>query len=193
MKIALKDVRLSFPELYVPREFKKGDGRPRYSSKFLIEEGSANDKAIQKAINETAEEKLGKNFKKILDKWRGQKLQWCYRESDMEDTEDMEGVWELSAHRPGVNKSGVANPPKIVDRAKQELTAESGKPYAGCYVNAVVDFWIQEGENPGLRCGFSVVQFYRDGEAFSASEPDLDDLPDLDEDVDEDDDMEGLV
>ena len=46
MKVKLSNVRLSFPQLFVAKEFKPGDGKPRFDATFLIVPGSANDKAM---------------------------------------------------------------------------------------------------------------------------------------------------
>lgn len=53
-------------------------------------------------------------------------------------------------------------------------------PYSGCYVNASVEFWAQDGENPGIRCSLRAVQFLRDGDAFAGgSKVAADELDDL--------------
>ena len=57
----------------------------------------------------------------------------------------------------------------------------SGRPYAGCYVNAVLEFWAQDNKF-GKRVNATLmgVQFFRDGDAFSgggaASDDDFDDV-----------------
>ena len=64
---------------------------------------------------------------------------------------------------------------------KEDLAPDAGKPYAGCYVNAVVDIWAQAGDYPGIRASLNVVQFYADGEPFAGSAPNVDDLPDIED------------
>jgi hypothetical protein len=51
------------------------------------------------------------------------------------------------------------------------LSAADGKPYSGCYVNAVVDIWAQLNEY-GKRINASLlgVQFLRDGERLSGGQ-----------------------
>lgn len=71
--------------------------------------------------------------------------------------------------------------PLVVDVNKAPLTAEDGKPYAGCYVNASIELWTQD-NNYGKRVNATLrgVQFYKDGESFAgggvASDDDFDDL-----------------
>jgi len=74
----------------------------------------------------------------------------------------------------------------IIDRDKSPLTSEDRKPYGGCYVNAKVEIYCQTGENSGVRASFSVIQFYKDGDTFSASTPSTDGF-----DAIEDDGMDG--
>lgn len=48
-----------------------------------------------------------------------------------------------------------------------EVADEITVPYSGCYVNASVEFWAQDGDNSGIRCALRAVQFHRDGDAFA--------------------------
>lgn len=63
----------------------------------------------------------------------------------------------------GTNKSRFT----IVDGARAPLVAKDGKPYSGCYVNAIVDIWAQDNKwGRRINCTITGVQFLRDGEAF---------------------------
>jgi len=58
--------------------------------------------------------------------------------------------------------------PTVLDRDKSPLIAADGRPYAGCYVNAVVEIWAQDNKyGRGLRAALKGVQFVKDGDAFS--------------------------
>ena len=59
MKLKLKNVRLSFPDLFEAKDFEAGDGKARYSASFLVEPGSDNDKAIEAALVEATNGKFG--------------------------------------------------------------------------------------------------------------------------------------
>lgn len=180
--IILQNVRLSFPDLYKARQF-KGEGKARFSASFLVEQGSENDKLVQKTIKAAILEKLDdqKKADAFYNKYWGQTGKCAYLSGDTSEYDGYEGMMVLSAHR---NEDKGA--PKVVDRQKQPLTADSGKPYGGCYVNAKVDIWIQTGDYPGIRCGLLVVQFVKDGEPFSGSVPNADDMPSLEDDLEED-------
>jgi len=174
--------RLSFPDLWDPVEFKPGDGRPRWNATILVEPGSKSDLAIKAAIKKAADleykdkDKADANLKKFA----GQKNQFCYLSGDSRDYEGYAGMMTLSAHRNAKTKNGGAAPrPAIIDRDTSPLTADDGKPYAGCYVKAKVSIYCQSGENPGVRASFSVIQFVKDGDAFSGSAPSVSGFEDL--------------
>jgi len=58
--------------------------------------------------------------------------------------------------------------PTVIDANKSPLTVADGRPYAGCYVNAVIDLWAQDNAyGKRINASLSGVQFVRDGEAFS--------------------------
>lgn len=182
MQVVLVNVTLRFADLFKAREFTPGDGRPRFSASFLIEKGSENEKKIRAAIEQAAKDAWGDKFQARLKAMDGQKTQFCYTDGDKADYDGASGKMVLASHRHASQGA-----PAIVDRAKQPLALESGKPYPGCTVNAVVDIWAQSGENPGIRSGLNAVQFVKDGEPFTGSVPRTDDLPDLSEDLNDDD------
>lgn len=184
-KIQLRDVRLSFPVLWKAEEFKAGDGKPRFSANLLVTPGSAADKQINAAIKKVAAEAWKEKAEKMLKAYAGQKNQYCYRDGDLSNYDGYDGLWFLAAH------SKVR--PTVIDRNREPLDAASGRPYAGCYVNAIVEIYVQEGENPGIRAGLSGIQFVRDGEAFGGGRPasadEFDDLSGDDSGSDDSDDM----
>ena len=170
MKLKLRStpgdmVRLSFPDLFVPTQY-EGAGPFRYNATLLITPGGKNDKMIRDAIVEVANEAFGKKAEKLLAQWEGNSQKYCYLDGNDKEYEGYEGMMYLAAHRKA--ESGK---PTIIDRQKHELKPEDGKPYAGCYVNASVEIYGQKGQNAGMRCGFSGIQFFEDGDAFSGSAP----------------------
>lgn len=184
-KVKLNDVRLSFPNLFRAKEFKPGDGKPRYDATFLIEPGSENDKRIRAAIAEAGVETWGAKAEKTLRNLESQTNKYAYQDGDMKDYDGYAGLWYLACHSK-VRPLVIDRRPKLPDGSPNLLTEEDGKPYAGCYVNATVDIYAQKGENPGLRASFSGVQFVRDGDAFgggsAAKADEFDDLGDSEDD-----------
>lgn len=170
-KVKLKDVRLSFPDLFEPVQY-QGKGVFRYNASFLIVPGSENDKLVKAAIRAEVEAELKDKDKadKFLANIKGNSNKMCYVSGDLKEYEGYQGMLVLSSHRQ--QKAGR---PTVIDGNKQPLVAADGKPYAGCYVNASVDIYVQTGENSGVRCGLAGVQFSKDGDAFSggrAASPD---------------------
>lgn len=61
--------------------------------------------------------------------------------------------------------------PTILDQLRNELTKADGKPYSGCYVNAIIEVWAQDHKEHGKRINANLkgIQFLRDGDAFSGA------------------------
>lgn len=181
--IKLSNVRLSFPDLFAAVQY-EGKGPFRYNASFLIEPGSENDKKIRAAIDEAMKEKFKGKAAAKLEEIASNSNKNCYVKGDLKDYEGYAGKMVLSSHR-----KQEAGRPTILDGQKRPLTPEDGKPYAGCYVNASVDIYAQDGQNWGIRCGLNGVQFARDGDSFSgaraASPDDFDtiDAPEGDDDL----------
>ena len=167
MEVILRNVRLSFPELWKAREFK---GTVNYSAKFFVEPGSANDKAINDTITAVAKAKFPEKWEMYLEEFRPDKKAYPYINGKRVEYSGAEGKWVLTAKRKETDGR-----PLVIDQRKTPLTPADGKPYSGCYVNVKVDIYAQDGENKGIRCSLVTVQFAGDGEAFSGSKPATDD------------------
>ena len=185
MELILKNVRLSYPNLFKAKEFKDGDGKPRWSASFIIEPGSENDKFIQRAIETEAKTAWGVKSAAMLKTMVGQANKYCYTDGSTKANPEYQGMMVLSTHR-----SAKLVRPEIIDNDKSPLTADDNKPYGGCYVNAKVEIYCQTGENAGVRASFSVVQYHKKGEPFSVSAPSLDGFDDVSS---EEDDGEDLI
>lgn len=172
-KIRLRNVRLSFPSLWTPKPPKKDSGgKPSYQANFLVpKKDKATIALIEDAIDaaiEAFEEKNPKaRFPDLEDLDKNKK---AYRDGENRRGEPLyegyEGCMVVAARntkRPGV-----------VDADKSPLVEEDGKPYAGCYVNAIIRFWCQDTDGGALRCSLEAVQFLKDGEAFGAAPVDTD-------------------
>lgn len=186
MKIQVKNVRISFPNLFEPKSV-GGEGEPRFSAAFVIEPGSENAKALAEGLKTTAQEKWAAKAGGILSELK-KKGRVAYREepaanSNGEVYDGFEDMHVLNAN----NKSR----PLILDRDKSPLTAADGKPYGGCYVNASIELWAQDNQY-GRRINATLkgVQFVKDGDAFGGGAPaSPDDFDDLG--VEETDDLAG--
>lgn len=175
--ILLRNVRLSFNTLWTPREYEIGDGKPRWSATFLVEPGSAEDKAIRAAIQAEAVEAWKDKAKGKLAEYAGNSQKFCYVDGSPGGEpkyDGYEGRWALTTHRQLHGKNGEQAPPLIIHRNKAPLTERDGVVYSGCYVNAKVSIYAQTGQNPGIRGSFSTIQFWAAGDAFTAGRPTAD-------------------
>ena len=171
MKVILKDVRLSFPDLFVAKSVMGSE--PKFGAAFLLEPGSENEKAVKAAVVEVAKEKWGAKAEATLKQLTsGDKI--CLHNGDTKEYEGYAGMLYLNANN--------AAKPIVLDKdAKTHLDSTSGRPYAGCYVNASISLWAQDNQfGKRINASLGGVQFVRDGDAFAgggvATEEDFADL-----------------
>ncbi len=113
---------------------------------------------------------------------------YCYVDGDTKEYDGYEGMWALSATR--AEDKGA---PLVLDKDKTKLLKGSARIYAGCLVNAKVEFWMQDNDfGKAARCTLLGVQFAKDAPAFGsgnsvASEEDFEDLSAEDEEATTDD------
>lgn len=171
----LTDVRLSFPALFVPEQY-QGQGEPSFRAQLLIPADSPLRKQVDEEIMRIAVATWGAKAASILKANEGIPQKHCFIDGAKRAYDGYEGMWALSATRPG--KKG---PPLRYDRQKNLIDKDNGTIYAGCYVNASVSFWAQK-NNYGncVRCELLGVQFARDGDSFGGgSKPDPEDFDDI--------------
>lgn len=171
MRTNLKNVRLSFPVLWTPEPFEEGDKKLRYSATFLIEPGSEADQAVQAAIRSAAIEAWGAKANEMLESFKGNSQKFCYLDGSTKSYDGYQGKLYLSAHRSSTDGAPSVFGPDIdpATRKLRLLKEADGLPYAGCYVNALVEIYAQTKKYPGVRCGLIGVQFARHGDAFSGA------------------------
>lgn len=163
-KIVIKNARLSFPSLFQKSVFDGKEGK--YEATLLIEK---KDEALKKQIDEQIAKLIAEAKVKVpSDKY-------CIKDGDESELDGFEGNWSLKASN--------SKRPTVIDRDKTPLTADDEKLYAGCYVNAVIDFWVQNNAyGKRINANLYGVQFVKDGEPFGMGPVDVtDDFEDLDE------------
>jgi hypothetical protein len=172
MKLKLFAVRLSFPQLFEAKTV-NGEGKPAFSAAFLINPKNPQIAEINAAIAAVAAEKWGAKADSILKTIRAAD-KTCLHSGDLKSNYDgFEGMMYVSARN--------SLQPSVVDRNKTPLSAQSGRPYAGCFVNAILELWAQD-NNYGKRVNATLmgVQFQDDGESFvGGGVADADDFDDL--------------
>ena len=172
-RVMLKNVRIDFykSSIWIPQDY-ENNGKFRRTAYFVIQPGSENDKLLTHDFQKEAEAAWGKSWKSVLESVWGRPKECAYIKGDLKDKEGYTGMMCLTAHRRKED-----GPVKVIDRAKGEdgkfleLTVDDGRPYPGCYVNALVEPWCQKKPNVGVRCKLITVQFVKDGDAFGGGGP----------------------
>ena len=151
-KILLSTVRLSFPSLFRKAVF-NGD-ETKFEATFLINKATQGPKIkdIKAAIDAA-----------IKDGLKGAKLppdKICLKDGDDIDYAGYAGHMSL--------KASSTKRPMVLDRDKSPLTEADNKLYAGCYVNASLELWVQNNQyGKRINCNLLGVQFMKDGEPFA--------------------------
>lgn len=172
MKLKLKNVRLSFPNLFEATTV-NGEGEPAFSANFLIAKDDSQVNAINEAIESTAKDKWGAKADAMLKTIRASD-KTCVHNGDLKSNySGYEGHFFIGARN--------VIRPLVIDANLAPLAQADGKPYSGCYVNASLELWAQDNKY-GKRINATLlgVQFYRDGDAFGGgSVPSVSDFDDV--------------
>lgn len=172
-RFTLSNVRLSFPSLFEKAQY---DGKEtKYEATFLIpKENEEQLELIKKHTKKALLEKFGSADK--IPKGITKGVRYCLRDGDDVEYDGYAGQMSFKASN--------SKRPRTMNRKKEPCEAESGLLYSGCYVDAIVEIWIQN-NNYGSRVNANLlaVRHREDGEAFGAGgipedvDNDFDDLP----------------
>lgn len=157
----IMDARLSFPSLFEPTAFK--DGAPSFNATFLVPKGSAMAKQIESDYRATAKEKWGAKADAVVSSIQGNSNRFCVQDGDAVGRDGYKGMLVVKA------KSQAR--PRVVDRNGSPLVAADGRPYAGCYVNASIEFFGYDNPGKGISAQLRAVAFNRDGDSFAGGTP----------------------
>jgi hypothetical protein len=179
MEVILKDVRLSFPDLWKPGNPPPGSASgPKFGAQFIFEKGSPAFLALEAAVKKCATDKWGANGMTVLKALPKDKL--CLRDGNLNLAKDgsvRDGYVDMF-YTVARNKVK----PVVVDRNhKVPLTEESGRPYGGCYVNAKIDVYAMDkpGQGKSINATLMAVQWVRDGDSFGGARPSADGFEDM--------------
>jgi hypothetical protein len=170
--IKLTNVRLSYPKLAKPEQFRKGEGRPRYSATFLLDPSDA-EHAKQIAEIKAATAKIMKEaYGEVL---KG--LALCWGDGNKQTNEKGEikdGYKDMFYVRTSCDEN---RKPLVINRSRVVVTeGDAQYPYAGCYVNTNITLWAQNNEyGKKINGNLRIVQFVRDGEPFGAGPINIED------------------
>tara|TARA_R110000868_G_scaffold361575_1_gene623550 strand:+ start:2020 stop:2556 length:537 start_codon:yes stop_codon:yes gene_type:complete len=172
VRVKLNNVRLSFPALFKKAVFEGNEGK--YEGTFLIHKDEQTDliKTVEASMDKFLVSKFGSEAKipKSLKRT-------CFADGD---TKDYDGYENHMAFK-GTSNSRFP----VLNRDKTPLASEDDVIYAGCYVNAILEFWYSDHPKGGkqLLANLLGVQFAKAGETFSAaSVASVDDFEMIDDD-----------
>ena len=150
-KLMLKNVRLSYANLFEPRE--NQSGQLRYSTALIIPKGHPQIPELEKAIESEGEGKFGKKWATMLKK-NGSPL----KDADKDGTADENAEYEDCYY---INTSSKRKP-QVVDRQVQPILDES-EIWSGCWANvSIAVFSFEVPENKGVSFGLNNVQKLRE-------------------------------
>jgi hypothetical protein len=172
--VILKNVRLSFPDLWKPgKPMNEGD-TPKYGGQFIYAPDSDAAKAAGAAFVAAAKEVFGENWNAIVGAM--EKSKKCIRDGNLnldkegrvrDGYKDMKFIVARNKIKPlviGGRKDASGNFPT--------LTEEGGKPYGGCYVNVKVDIKAMKAKEKipnQVYATLLTVQYVADGPSFGAA------------------------
>jgi len=163
--ITIKNARLSFPNLFKKAVFEGKEGKYEATLLFPKSDTETYNK-IMDAIE--AAKKEGKV--KVPDS----KL--CIKDGDEFEYDGYAGMWAV--------KAGNTKRPTVINRDKTPLVEEDEVVYAGCYVNGIINLWVQNNQyGKRINANLLGIQFVKDGEPFSdgAKVAGVDEFDDIDE------------
>ena len=197
MKIKIKNVRLSFNDLFTPKAFQGGEAK--YSGTFICSDDStvtvdgvtSPHTKLKEICDNILKVKFGKAPAKVEN--------WLYNKADgsgtrgeftNEDGEYRAGftadTWYISASKKeSLCRNGEMN---VVDQLRSPLTANSGRIHSGVYVNVVIDAYAYESARggKGITGSLEAVQLLRAGEPMGMTVINaIDDFDDEEVEVDE--------
>lgn len=170
----LKNVRLSYPDIWKPGKPMNPGDTPKYGAQFIFDPDGDAAAVAKAALTASAQEVFGENWQRVVGAM--EKTKKCLRKGDDNLTKDgairdgYEGQLYLVARNKA--KPLVIGGKKGSDGQFPVLTEEGGKPYGGCYVNVKVDIKAMKGREQipnQIYATLLTIQFVSDGEAFGAA------------------------
>ena len=162
MKLRLDNCRLSFADLFTPKA--KFGGDEKFSACLLVDKSTPQGEANMKKFKEICRKLEAESFD-------GKELgleKLCVSDGNSKDYAGWQDMIVFSA----ANKKR----PIIIGKQKQAVVeGDADAPYSGCYVNVILDVWPLTGQfGPRIVASLEAVQFCGDGEAFVASNVNID-------------------
>lgn len=177
-KITIKNVRLSYANVWEPKANLQGD--LKYSASLIIPKNSPEVAEVKRAINKAAKDNKAKFVDKKGRDIPKEKIRLPLRDGDIDRADEpaYEGCYFINVSSN--------NAPKIVNRRLKPIVDRS-EVYSGCYANVSVNFFgYNTNGNAGIGAGLGNIQKLKDGEPLGGFSNPEDDFEVLDDDEFED-------
>jgi hypothetical protein len=159
MQTRIDNVRLSFEAIFTAKSFESE--KPAFSASFILDSNHPQLQHIRDVTDQVGQDKW-------KDKWPGMKAQLEAQSKVPLKDGDMKAIYEGYAGNYFITARSPVKP-AVVDTDRTKLTGIEGKPYNGCYVNALIEIWAQDNRfGKRINCKLLGVQFAKDGDAFGA-------------------------
>lgn len=174
----LENVRASFPHLKAPHAMRPGM-EAKYQITLIMPPDHPGWKKVMERAQQLAIAKYGDHAQQMLNLINSDKQKRCYGSGNeklnkqtmkpLDGFADMVYLSVKSKNRPQLFKPNG----EFVDNSNDmQYSAEAGRIYGGCYVNAAIDLYTSKA-NDGIFAGLIGVQFAKDGESFGGGAPDV--------------------
>lgn len=187
MKVIIKNARLSFHDLFEPKSM--DGGKPKFNATLICGDDTTakftNSKGDVKVVPHgkllaVYEHLLNEKFGKIPAKSEN----WFYNKADgsthrdafvNDDGDYWAGTDENTFY---VSSNKIASKCKngkmtVLDQRRDDIEANSGLLFSGCYVNAVIDVYAYQNDSgKGVTAELSGIQLLRTGEALGTAQTD---------------------
>ena len=180
-RFLLKNVRIAFPKLFKAEQY-EGQGSFRCGAALILPPNHPQIKQIEKVIEDAAAAKWKDKATTRLAGARKKQKVALFDGDDKAKYDGFPGNQYISANCRGGETEEDAEKPTVFTADKVKVTKAHESPiYAGCYVNALVEWYADDRYGDGVFCRLVGVQFFKDGDAFGsapASEDDFEDVSD---------------
>jgi hypothetical protein len=170
-RIILKNVRISYANLFEPRPVGEGDNaKMKYSTAVIVPYDHPQAESLKKKIDALGTSKFGDGWgavkrkrNPLRDPWKEYEKARKEAEDEGDDPDEIPAPDESTRNCYVINCSSERKP-QIVDRQLQPILDES-EIYSGCYVNISVGGYAYDKEgNKGVGWGLNNVQLVKQGE-----------------------------
>lgn len=159
MKAKINNARGAFLQVFEATTV-NGEGKPAFSATFILPKDHPDVANINSLIEKVAEEKWGTKAPEILKALRAAGKTALRNGDEKANYAGFAGNLYISARN--------VVRPTVIDANRNPLTQADGRPYAGCFVNAVIDIWAQDNAfGKRINASLGGIQFVRDGDAFA--------------------------